>query len=68
MTDIEPKEEPKIALRCERERCDYVVYGDPDNPEHVAEAQTYYADHLEQHDDPEGWKARHQVEPEGEEG
>lgn len=52
----------QIVLRCERDRCDYVVFGDPDNPDHVADAGIKYADHLEQHDDPEGWKARNQTE------
>ncbi len=50
---------PPIVLHCERERCEYVVYGDSDNPEHNRQAQDFYADHLRQHDDPEGWKAEH---------
>lgn len=51
--------QPSTVLSCERERCDYVVYGDPSNPAHVEQAQGFYEDHLRQHDDPDGWKADH---------
>lgn len=61
----EPVEHP-IVLACERDRCEYVVYGDKAKQTHRDRANELYADHLRQHDDPAGWKADH-PETEGDE-
>lgn len=53
---------PNILLRCDRPRCEYVVYGS-DSEENQAKARDLMEGHLRQHDDPEGWKAEQNQEP-----
>ena len=55
------KDEPTIVERCEEPRCRYVVYGDPDNEEHIKDGALKLKAHKREHKDPEGWKAEQET-------
>jgi hypothetical protein len=46
-----------VLQECKRERCGYVVYGDPKSSDEVARSKELIKDHERQHTDPDGWKA-----------
>lgn len=73
MTDTDPVEAPGpiehvVLLRCERERCEYVVLDAQDGNDNTAKAQELMEGHLYQHDHPQEWLAEQAALREAAEG